>query len=217
MQAASDAVCLQQRLCIRNVDVVQGARDCTGQWCCAVVYKTGQKHEIMHDALRMCVVAMHDVPEFMQDAVWTTFNSKISKVVVWRQDDRTFYDVAHRKLATVRETVVVVPPHGAERLRVQRVQAHKHADYRSLLEFWRKIQDEVERTTTLTGTWCQMRFGDAGVQTSEVTRIAGTIVMCRQAEHVIDEMRSELLEAAYPLYPSDTNGAYKETFADAEA
>lgn len=97
------------------------------------------------------------------------------------------------------------------------MQAHKHADYRSLLEFWRKIQDEVEATTTLTGTWCQMRFGDAGVQKSEAMPIAGTIVLCRQGDHVIQEMRCELLREAYPLYPSDTNSAYKETFADAEA
>lgn len=105
MEAASDAVFLQQRLCIKNVEVVQGARDGTGQWCCAVVYKTANNDQIMHDALRMCVVAMYDVPEFMQDAVWTTFHSKISNVVVWHQDDKTFYDLAHRKLATVRETV----------------------------------------------------------------------------------------------------------------
>lgn len=102
MEAARDAACLQHRLGIRSVQVVQGALDDKAQWCCAVVYQTGLKQQIMHDTLTMCVVRMHDVPEFIQDAVWKTFRSEISKVVVWLQQDRTFYDVAGRKLATVR-------------------------------------------------------------------------------------------------------------------
>lgn len=101
MEAARDAACLQRRLGIGSVQVVQGALDCKAQWCCAVVYQTGLKDQIMHDTLTMCVVGMHDVPEFMHDAVWTTFHSKISNVVVWLHKDRTFYDVAGRKLATV--------------------------------------------------------------------------------------------------------------------
>jgi hypothetical protein len=102
MEAAKDASCLQHRLGIESVQVVQGARDCKAQWCCAVVYQTGPNHQIMHSTLNMCIVGMDDVPKFMQDAVWKTFRSKISKVVVWLQQDRTFYDVAGRKLTTVR-------------------------------------------------------------------------------------------------------------------
>jgi hypothetical protein len=102
MEAARDAACLQHRLGIGSVQVVQGALDDKAQWCCAVVYQTGLKQQIMHGTLTMCVVKMQDVPEFIQDAVCKTSRSKISKVVVWLQQDRTFYDVAGRKLATVR-------------------------------------------------------------------------------------------------------------------
>ena len=41
-----------------------------------------------------------------------------------------------------------------------------------------------------------MRFGDAQMETSDVMPIAGTIVLCRQADRVIEEMRSELLQQA---------------------
>lgn len=102
MEAARDAARLQHRLGIGSVQVVQGALDYKAQWCCAVVYQTGLKQQIMHDTLTMCLVGMHNVPKFMQDAVWETFRSKITNVVVWLQQDRTFYDVAGRKLATVR-------------------------------------------------------------------------------------------------------------------
>lgn len=102
MEAARDAAFLQHRLGIGSVQVVQGALDDKAQWCCAVVYQTAPKHQIMHGTLTMCFVGMHDVPEFMQDAVWKTFRGKISNVVVWLQQDRTFYDVSGRKLATVR-------------------------------------------------------------------------------------------------------------------
>ena len=101
MEAAKDAAYLQRRLGIERVQVVQGARDSKGRWCCAVVYQTAPNRQIIHDTLTMCLVDMDDVPKFMQDALWITFNSKISNVVVWLQQKRTFYDVAGRKLATV--------------------------------------------------------------------------------------------------------------------
>ena len=102
MEAARDAACLQHRLGIESVQVVHGALDDKAQWCCAVVYQTAPNHQIMHGTLTMCIVRMDDVPKFLQDAMWDTFNSKIANVVVWLQQDRTFYDVAGRKLATVR-------------------------------------------------------------------------------------------------------------------
>lgn len=62
-----------------------------------------------------------------------------------------------------------------------------------------------------------MRFGDAQMETSDVMPIAGTIVLCRQADHVIEEMRSELLQHAYPLCTNDTRGVFTETVADQDA
>ena len=62
-----------------------------------------------------------------------------------------------------------------------------------------------------------MRFGDAQMETGDVMPIAGTIVLCRQADRVIEEMRSELLQQAYPLCTSDTRGGFSETFEDTNA
>jgi hypothetical protein len=97
------------------------------------------------------------------------------------------------------------------------VKVHKDSDYRQLLEFRCKIEDKEEQTTTFAGTWCQMRFGDAQMETSDVNPIAGTIVLCRQADHVIEEMRSELLQEAYPLCTEGARGGFTETFADEDA
>jgi hypothetical protein len=62
-----------------------------------------------------------------------------------------------------------------------------------------------------------MRFGDAQMETRGAMPIAGTIVLCRQADRVIEEMRSELLQQAYPLCTNDTRGGFKQTFDDTEA
>jgi hypothetical protein len=62
-----------------------------------------------------------------------------------------------------------------------------------------------------------MRFGDAQMETSDVMPIAGTIVLCRQADRVIEEMRSELLQKAYPLYTNETRGGLRETFDNKDA
>jgi hypothetical protein len=62
-----------------------------------------------------------------------------------------------------------------------------------------------------------MRFGDAQLETSDVMPIAGTIVLCRQADRVIEEMRSELLQQAYPLHTNETRGGFRETFDNADA
>ena len=96
-------------------------------------------------------------------------------------------------------------------------QARKDPEYHQLLEFRRKIEDKVEPTTTFGGTWCQMRFGDAQMETSDVMPIAGTIVLTRQADRVIQEMRNELLQQAYPLYTEAPKNGFRETFADEDA
>lgn len=62
-----------------------------------------------------------------------------------------------------------------------------------------------------------MRFGDAQMETSDVMPIAGTIVLCRQADHVIEEMRSELLQHAYPLHTEAPKSGFRETFEDGDA
>jgi hypothetical protein len=89
-------------------------------------------------------------------------------------------------------------------------------EYSQLLEFRLKIEDKEQTTTTFDGTWCEMRFGDAEVNTSEVTPIAGTIVLSREADRVIEEMRSELLQQAYPLSTNNTRGGFKQTYDDTE-
>jgi hypothetical protein len=62
-----------------------------------------------------------------------------------------------------------------------------------------------------------MRFGDAQLETTDEMPIAGTIVLCRQADRVIEEMRSELLQQAYPLCTNDTRGGFRETFDNTDA
>lgn len=183
MQAAVEAAWLQQALCIEHVQVMPGACNPGTERCCAVVYQTPPSDQNMQGSVAMCVVDMQDVPLFMQQAVWKTGHTK---VVVWLQSKKTFYDLAHRVLAP-----------------------YKHEDYMSLLKFWTKIQDDVQDTTTFSGAWCKMRFGDNEVETKHALPIAGTIVLSRQADFVLEQMRDKLIAEAYPLQ-GKTRGTWHE-------
>lgn len=210
IEPARMAAWFQHALGIEHVLVVRGAQKPGAGACCAVLCPTLPRDRIMHGPVAMFLVAMHDVPPLMQEAM---SNTSAGNVAVWLEHEKTFYDITRYELQTVRE------------LRACELVAHSHStapaqrsqENNSVREFLQTMRDGVEDKTTFSGVWCKMRFGDAELETCDALALVGTFVMCQEADSVLEEMRRERTDGACTLHAKTARIQYRETFADGPA
>lgn len=173
MQAAEDAARFQAVLGLEHINVVGGAQ-AQGSAGSIVVVLDSKTNVILNGEVQMCIVPVEEAPAYILAALERCSRSK---VIVWEKPSACFHDLAKRTLC---------------RLLTKR-------DLKEFCVFWLKLHNNVQSTTTLQGTWCALRIGEASVETSCYTNICGTVVLSNAVEHVLTEMLRTLAAEASPL------------------
>ena len=178
MQAAEDAARFQNALGLEHVNLVGKAHGQGRGGLVVVVLNTNTCDIILHGKVKMCIVSAADAPASVMQAL-ARCNHR--QVIVWEKASNSFKDLADCTLG---------------RLTPQ--------DLVSFYAFEEKLHRNVEGTMTLQGTWCELRFGEASVETCTYTHIRGTVVLSSAVEPVLAQLRRTLRAEASPLRDATT-------------
>ena len=173
MQPAGDAARFQAALELEHINVVGEARALGSAGSIVVVLDSKTCDILLRGSKQMCIVRAEDAPEYLVAALERCGRSK---VIIWHKPRARFHDLADRTLCRL---------------------APRDVD--AFCRFLLKLHNNVQGTTSLTGTWCGLRVGEASVETTSYTHILGTVVLSNAVEHVLLQLLRTLAEEASPL------------------